>query len=504
MTNQIEPEGVKKLSPYDWNIFSITHICIIPARHQHSRKNPFPWDEFTEIDRNVRKNVVPTLIETGFYERTKLCSFNLSIQLTSSWDQRTEVILFGGREEELTAIRRIHFEDYSFMGEEELIAFHSGIAAEAILAACEKYKLDETAARQLTEKYPVAKIEVLPTRFEPTLPLETPKDNSLDSPLSNTELAFETQYSRYSWWASAPFTQQVLDKIGPDTETVFLPAGLFPDEMVSIANAMLRAPKATLIIEEFDHDIFLPSDLNFLKYFINLRRIRLVFNHYSNLEGLKHLSPETIRLELIMRDEKPDLAPLSHFKRLQALLLEKHYEDLSKFSNLHTLRALAIISDSFTDLHTLTGLEQLKSLALVDCRVENLSPLTKIGRLQFLQLDKLSQLASIDEIAELKDLEYLIITNLNKLEKLPSFKSLKRLRKVALCSNRNLVDLAPLAEAPNLEHLSIYDMKKITQANVDCFNSHPTLKLFDSDCKDVSLPDTKCPIWSRPFEFSSL
>ncbi len=240
-------------------------------------------------------------------------------------------------------------------------------------------------------------------------------------------------------------------------------------------------------IEGADHTGFQQSDLEFLKYFRHLRRFSLEQGRFGSLEGLRQLSPDTIRLELDLRDSKPapSLEPLAHFRSLQSLTLAGHYEDLSRFSNLSSLRALELFSVPIKDISSLVGLEKLQSLSISESKIKSISGIFEVGRLQYLGLDRLPQIAELEEISKLSDLEFLSISSLSKVESMPSLKALDKLRRVSLVGLKNLKDLAPISEAPNLEQLWIHSMGHLKPKDLECFVGHPKLQFFRTDDEEL-------------------
>lgn len=460
-----------------------------------------------ESYQRIINHVAPVLIATGFFDRTPFKGLCLTLQIISPLERDTAPI-FESYKGELFAERPVRYEEIGYLSLADYIDFNIGVAAEVIIAACTKYGLDPAPAQSLAEQFPVAPTaELSLITFGSKEVLEEPSDDRLSIPLTNEELVFPG-FDEYNWCVRAPGLDQKLDKIGPDTLNVCVPVGLTGDQYVNIANAMLRAPKANLRIQGMDQTGFLPCDLWFLKYFRHLRRICFENGNYTNLEELRLLSPDLIKLQLFLdfhKSKRPSLEPLRHFQALQSLTLRGYYEDLSQFPNLNSLRALQLINVRIQDLSSLTSMDNLQSLLIANCKIQDLSALAKVGRLQYLSLVSLPNIVRLDELEGLCELEYLELDGLNKLESMPPLLLLTKLRRISLSSLKMLSDLSPISRAPHLVDIWIHSSKQLKPKNLECFRGHPTLKGFRTDDsaleRALGLPRLGT---AKTFEFSLL
>jgi hypothetical protein len=453
------------LSPENWcNIVDLhLGILVTPAQKYEYHPDPFPdreyrtWEEAEPHHLDIIGRIAPVLIETGFFRETSYKQLSIFLELCSPWDRRTAPVL-QPHKGDLWARRRIHFEEFGHMSAEEFKDFQIGVAAEALVAVCAKYGLNSEPAYSLRNKYPVPVIPMSSVTYEPEEQLLEPAPGQLEVPLTNKELVFPSHDS-YNWTVYFPYTADKLASIGPDERSVHAPVGELVDDHVRIANAMLCAPTTTLIIRgSYD---YLDSDLSFLKHFRHLRRVSLFTGSFDNLDGLRQLSPDLIKLELDLRfaGEKPSLAPLDHFRSLQSLTLIGHCEDLSQFKNLKTLRALRISEVNLKNLSWLTSFPKLQSLRLDFCNIQDISALAKFMRLQYLSLAGAPKLTNVDVITNLRNLEYLELAALPKLEKVPDLGQLVKLRRVDLENLKLISDLSGVSRAPKLEYLLLQTMK---------------------------------------------
>lgn len=464
-------------------LFAITlaQNIIQPIEKLNEAKRIFPPQGSPSQVQTLIERIVPVLIETGFFNKTPYKALVATLELCVPWDRDTEPT-FRVHRGELFASRKIHYDDFRNMSAEEFTDFQTGIAAEIIRAACTKYGLCAAAAQDLVDQFPIPKIELSLISQEALISLTKPVSQRQPEPLSDEELVFAS-FNPYQWCVNSPFNETQLAKIGPDTLNVCVNMGLTPDTYVEIANAMLRAPKATLRIQGYEDSGFRGSNLQFLKYFKYVHRVCLEHGEFTDLTGLTGLSPELTRLDLDLRGatKKPSLEVLKHFKSLQSLKLIGHYEPLDKIPNLTQLRALLISETTIKNLSSLTALYNLQSLAIGDCKVQSLSALPDIGNLKYLGLARLPKITDLPEIAHCKHLEYLQITGLNNLESLPSFSNLAKLRRLNLSTLKRLKVITSAAAAPMLEEILLFELKSLTASQLECFMGHPTLIGLRSD-----------------------
>ena len=476
------------LSPEKWHeLFVFTEISYVPINSEFHRDKVWPHCAVKcDCHERLKNRVAPALIATGFFDKTPYKAFCVCLDQCVPWE-RDDRPIFTGFKGQLWAQRKASYEDFGFMTPVEYLDFQTGIAAEAILAACNKYNLDAEPARALANQYPISKIEFsrISIKYETIVPLIEPADDHAFSVLTNKELVF-TDFDNSQWCINPPFTERELSKIGPDTLSVRLPDKLLADTYVEVANLMLQAPKAMVRFEDWHTSSF---NADILQHFRHVRRVAFEPRSSADLEALRYLSPDLICLELNLSKLKDRLTlePLRHFKNLQWLRLRGQYVNLSHFPNLRSLRALMLTELSIKNLLSLTRLNKLQSLVLGDCNVQDLSAISKIGQLKFVGLARLPKITHLEDIKQLKHLESLDLLQLNKAKALPSFKELTNLRRLRIVKLKQLVDLFPLAEAPKLDELILFDMKQLKPEHVECLRNHPTLTALRTENVQIEL-----------------
>jgi hypothetical protein len=458
-------------------------------------------EEHTEKYQILIDRISTVLLSVDFFKQTKLKSFLISLELSHFWNARTDIGLriYKG---ELYGSRRIYLADFWQMTASEFLDFETGVAAEIVLAACNKFKLDVKAAQQLVQSYPIRKTEFSLTAYEPMIgPIDPPSTQPFH-PLTNEEFVF-SNYNPYQWCVAEPFTEEQLRKIGPETLTVCAPIDLPVDQYVQVANAMQRAPLATLRIVGFHQG----NDLRFLKYFPYLSRLCLDFDQLVDLTCLRNLSPDLVHLELnfYSKPSASSLDALEHFRSIQSLRLRGHYEDLSRFPNLKGLKALMLSKVSMKDLNSLSSFCQLQSLALADSKINDINAISSLVSLKYLGLARLPKLTTLPNLSKLEQLEYLNLVGLTNLDRFSSLNNAKRLRRLSLDGLKRLSNLDVIDDAENLEELLICDMKNLSSQSVSLIKKHKTLKALRTD--DTALEKAaglKRGNTGKTFEFSDL
>lgn len=467
----------------NWHeLFQVNQICsFIPPERMKVGGGPWPALGSREHNQIVCEKVIPVLIDSAFFERTPFKSLSLFLNLCEPLDVKVEPT-FRTNNDQLWVETKFHYDEFGHMTEAEFANFEIAVAARVILAACGIYNLDRKPAQKLVAEYPLHRAEVSYAEIAPTIELIEPPAERTFQPLTDQELVF-SRFNPHSWCVNPIFTEAQIKRINPETLNVCVPMGMATDQYVEIANAMLRAPHAALRIQGCDENGYSCSEFGFIKHFKHVSRVVLESGQFTDLSKLDRLSPDLVRLELDLLEvrEKPSLDVLSHFKNLQSLSLRGHYEDLAKFSNLKSLKALKLSEVKIDALPALTHLVNLQSLVLRTSKIKDISALPTIGKLKYLELVELAKLVSLDSIKQLTSLEYLELSGLNNFERLPSCEDLVNLKRVSLTALTRLRDLTTLAKAPALEELILFKMRQIQPMQVECFLNHPTLSAVRTD-----------------------
>ncbi len=129
----------------------------------------------------------------------------------------------------------------------------------------------------------------------------------------------------------------------------------------SCRSAARRSDVSLRVYGSYDGSI---SDLSFLRFFPDTRRLRVDVFELSPLDGLGLLSIETEYLGLGRTRRRLDLEPLRRFGGLTQLFLEGHTKNFEVVSSLVNLVDVTLRSITLPDLEPLLPLRSLRALDL--------------------------------------------------------------------------------------------------------------------------------------------
>ena len=142
-------------------------------------------------------------------------------------------------------------------------------------------------------------------------------------------------------------------------------------------------------------------------------------------------------------------------------------------------------SITLPDLSLLLPLTDLRALDLKLGGTRDLRLLSRIGRLEYLELYMVRGLDDLEPIARVTTLQYLFLQAMKQVTALPDLSGLEELRDVHIEMMKGLVDLAPLMTAPALEKVSLVDMGHLQPADVEVLAGHPTLRFLTAGLGSV-------------------
>jgi internalin A len=217
------------------------------------------------------------------------------------------------------------------------------------------------------------------------------------------------------------------------------------------------------------------GDLDFLRYFANLRRLHLAIYELEDVLGFSHAGGSLEELTFGETKRTFPLRFLETMPQLKKLFLVKHKKDLAVIGGLVGLAELGLSGITLPDLSVLAPLSKLRDLSLFLGGTTNLTLLPRLPALESLFLMRINKLADVGVLRDLVGLTKLRLDWLRQVTSLPSFAGLSRLADVTLDTMKGLADLSPLAAAPALRRLSIANMPLLTAENFRCFLGHATL-----------------------------
>jgi hypothetical protein len=133
------------------------------------------------------------------------------------------------------------------------------------------------------------------------------------------------------------------------------------------------------------------------------------------------------------------------------LYLEGQQKGIEAISNLKKLEKIVLRSISTNNVDFLINLEHLWSVDIKLGGIKDLSSLTTLPKLKYLELWQVRDLADLSFISKLGTLQNLFIQSLKQLTKLPDFSNNRKLRRIYLENLKGLNDLSTLKNAPSLK-----------------------------------------------------
>lgn len=183
-----------------------------------------------------------------------------------------------------------------------------------------------------------------------------------------------------------------------------------------------------------------------------LRSLSIGIFDLKSLDFLQEL-PATLETLFLggTRSKKPDLGVIARFDNLRELSIEGQHKNIEVLSELTTLEDLTLRSITTRNLDYVAPLSNLWSFDLKLGGITDISALSNLHSLKYLEAWQVRGLANLEVIASLSCLQNLFLQSLPKVEKLPPLDQCSRLRRIVLENMKGLQDLSPLEHAPSLE-----------------------------------------------------
>lgn len=275
---------------------------------------------------------------------------------------------------------------------------------------------------------------------------------------------------------NSPLTEEMLSPPSDKCQIIQFSSALFKQDYVRLAGFIDEYPRLQLsVFGNYKNDI---ANLNFLEYFGDSRieRFQVDINDLKDINGLKHLPPRLKYLGLGNTKSKSfSLDIIVKFKHLEELYLEGHKKDIEIISSLRSLQKLTLRSITVPDLSFVANHPSLWALDIKLGGTKNLEHIPLIRNLKYLELWRILGLDTIDSISDAVSLQFVFLQDIRRLGELPSFVRLHNLRRVHIENLKELVELSPISEAPNLEEMVISRMNHLSPDVFKCFIGHPNL-----------------------------
>ena len=220
--------------------------------------------------------------------------------------------------------------------------------------------------------------------------------------------------------------------------------------------------------ENFSADCLMDAiNIDKLTKLKNLKTLGVDIYNLENFEFLNSISSEIRELFIgRTRSRKPDLSPISRFKKLKYLYIEGHSKGIDAIAELAKLEKVVLRSISMENVNFLKFLKHLWSVEIKLGGIKNFEALEKMAGIKYLELWQIRKLANIDFISNMYDLQYLFLQSLPNIKKLPDFLENKKLRKIYLENLNGLSDLKSLEFVPKLEEFIFVNCSKLQPAEL--------------------------------------
>ncbi len=184
----------------------------------------------------------------------------------------------------------------------------------------------------------------------------------------------------------------------------------------------------------------------------NLEHLGVGIFNLDNFDFLDKINPNLKELYLhSTRSKKPKISSIQKFEQLEYLYLEGQQNGIEAISHLKKLEKIVLRSISTKNVDYLKNLEHLWSVDIKLGGIKDLSGLTSLKSIKYLELWQVRDLADLSFISKLDSLQNLFIQSLKQLTKLPDFTNNRKLSRIYLENLKGLNDLSTLKNAPCLK-----------------------------------------------------
>jgi len=257
----------------------------------------------------------------------------------------------------------------------------------------------------------------------------------------------------------------------PECKVVQFSQTLSAGELQKAADLMRHRPDVELYVYGLA-----ATNLDFLQYFSDLRRLHLSLYKLEDIGGLSHLNGSLEELTLGGTKKAFSLRFVETLPNLRALFLVGHKKDLASIQILSKLRKLGLSGITLPDLSALSPMKELQDLSIFLGATTNLELLADFSLLQSLFLMRITKLYDLEVLKNLRALKTLRLDWMRNVTSLPTFAGLAHLEEVILDTMKGLTDLSPVALAPSLRTLTVTSMPQLSAENFRCFLNHSKLE----------------------------
>jgi hypothetical protein len=208
-----------------------------------------------------------------------------------------------------------------------------------------------------------------------------------------------------------------------------------------------------------------------------LRALSIGIYDLETFDVLDRVSPRVTTLQLgATRSRKPDLAALSRFQDLEVLYLEGQQKNIEVLSGLRNLEDITLRSVTTPSLDYIATLSRLWSVDIKLGGIRDLSALSVLPSLKYLELWQVRGLSQLDVVSDLRSLQNLFLQSLPRVLALPSLKRSMSLRRILLQNMKGLRDFSALQHAPALEEFLLVQGEKSAPEDLVPVLSNPRVR----------------------------
>jgi len=218
------------------------------------------------------------------------------------------------------------------------------------------------------------------------------------------------------------------------------------------------------------------QDFECLRHFEGLERLNVEVPIVKNIDGLKYVVSSLKEFGLANTTVRLSLRPVAACAKLRSLHLQRQTKDFGELKSLTGLEYLGLSGASLTDLSPLLPFEKLRSLFLGFCKPLKLDLLGRFKSLEALHFIKINNLHDLSALALNTNLQRIELNWLPHVETLPDLSKLTKLEEVEIDCMKSLRDISAIAKAPALRFLGLWDCRSLTPESFKCLLKHPTLK----------------------------
>ena len=242
-------------------------------------------------------------------------------------------------------------------------------------------------------------------------------------------------------------------------------------------------------------------NMGFLANFKKLDELHLVCDNQESFDFLWDINSSLKKLSIATYSKKKtnlDITPISNFKELKYLYLKEYNKSIeAAISPLVELETLALRSISKPkNLDFISHLSNLKDLIIQSCSFENITAISKLPNIRYLQLWKLAKINDINVVSLLSNLQHIFVETLNGVEKFPEVSNLSKLRRIKIVSCKNLRDFSSIEKSQSLTDFIIQNAKN---SNIDDFIPI----LMNPNIKDLGIGYEKVSIQKKVSELAA-